>query len=501
MAIFTFRGCFIQKFYQIVFCLFLGMGTALAGKAKKVEYPLYQGEDCTLGGGHPTGWEDLGYQDEYCAHIVCEEPGLCAPHGGVYVYELPPLDYGGVQIVVNYPGGSTALLRKDGGAMTWGDIEGSLEEREDIRHRLVSGVREIHASGKGFAVLKKDGTLIAWRKSRDIIVQDMDNIASDLDSGVDRIFSGPGGFVALTRNGSVVAWRGDDSGSEGWKISQVESSDVQDIVINEGAWAVLKKDGSVVTWGDKDHGGELGSLRHKLQNVVSIYSTRSAFAALRADDSVISWGNPSTGGDSRRVSDLLVKVVDIVSTNNAFAIRRSNGFVVTWGKIGKIFPLQTNVKKLVASRGGAFAALKFNNSVVTWGAPLYGGDASSVVSGLQYDVEDIVANYSGFAVLKKDGSVLSWGEHVVTDETLEKMSPYLVAREEDNPKRIMAITSSSFSNAFFATRRDGSFISWGRGAYPYHDVFHDVLDDPVWSKVYPDLEYVHYFGIPPKKRH
>ena len=49
------RGGFMQRFYQIIFCLLLGVEGAFANSTK-VKYPLYEGIDCAIGGGHRTGW-------------------------------------------------------------------------------------------------------------------------------------------------------------------------------------------------------------------------------------------------------------------------------------------------------------------------------------------------------------------------------------------------------------------------------------------------------------
>ena len=479
-----------------------------AAKDSMRKYPLYQGVDCSLRQGYVASRENSDYGDEYCAHIVCEEAGLCGPHQGSYVYELPVLDYREVRIVANHPGGSHALLRRDGGAITWGDIEGSLDGREDIRQQLKSDVREIHASRLGFAILKEDGTLISWVRDaalyrrdtdRRIVIDGTKKIAEDLASGVVKIFSGRAGFVALAKNGSWVTWRGDGLGDQGQKISFMKGEEVQDIVINEGAWAALRKDGTVVVWGDETYGGMAKSVQEDLQNVIKIYATRSAFAALKRDGTVVTWGNSLQGGDSSVVSRSLTNVLAVVSTEETFAALKGEGTVVSWGKWTKSYSFKSSVKKLVASRGGGFAALREDNSVVTWGSGIYGGNPGSLVSEIQWGVVDIYANYSGFAILKKDGSVMYWGEFT-TDEPPGAVEAFLMARQETDPKRIIAIVSSPFSNAFFAIRRDGSFVSWGRGSYPYHNLFYDVLDDPVWSKVYPDLEYVHYFGILPKTR-
>ena len=57
----------------------------------------------------------------------------------------------------------------------------------------------------------------------------------------------------------------------------------------------------------------------------------------------------------------------------------------------------------------AFAALKKDGSVVTWGDSYYGGDSSSVRDELSSGVQKIFSNPFEFAALKNDGSVVIWG--------------------------------------------------------------------------------------------
>ncbi|MFN9913522.1 MAG: hypothetical protein ACK53L_13105, partial [Pirellulaceae bacterium] len=58
----------------------------------------------------------------------------------------------------------------------------------------------------------------------------------------------------------------------------------------------------------------------------------------------------------------------------------------------------------------AFAVLRPDGSVVTWGDPSYGGDSSAVASLLSSDVTEIFSAGSAFAALKLDGSVVAWGD-------------------------------------------------------------------------------------------
>ncbi|SGZ16046.1 Putative uncharacterized protein, partial [Moritella viscosa] len=63
---------------------------------------------------------------------------------------------------------------------------------------------------------------------------------------------------------------------------------------------------------------------------------------------------------------------------------------------------------IIYSTSSAFAALKKDGSVVTWGNDDLGGD-SSAVAGELTDVSVIYSTDAAFAALKKDGSVVTWG--------------------------------------------------------------------------------------------
>ena len=59
----------------------------------------------------------------------------------------------------------------------------------------------------------------------------------------------------------------------------------------------------------------------------------------------------------------------------------------------------------------AFAVIKTDGSVVTWGDSRYGGDSRAVASALagELDVTQIYSNGWAFAALRADGSVVTWG--------------------------------------------------------------------------------------------
>ena len=63
----------------------------------------------------------------------------------------------------------------------------------------------------------------------------------------------------------------------------------------------------------------------------------------------------------------------------------------------------------VAASTSAFALIRTDGSVVTWGDPLSGGNSKDVQNQLQ-NVRHIQANTGAFAALREDGSVVTWGD-------------------------------------------------------------------------------------------
>ena len=63
----------------------------------------------------------------------------------------------------------------------------------------------------------------------------------------------------------------------------------------------------------------------------------------------------------------------------------------------------------------AMAALKRDGSVLTWGNADFGGDCASVRAQLAGSVEKVVAGKTSMAAVKGDGSVLTWGYYIGGD--------------------------------------------------------------------------------------
>ena len=90
------------------------------------------------------------------------------------------------------------------------------------------------------------------------------------------------------------------------------------------------------------------------------------------------------------------------------------------GDCGNVKHLLNNVKSIVSTNYGAFAALKGDGSVVCWGNRDYGGNAGEKQQNLM-DVFHLVATERAFAVQRKDGKEIVWGDDKNFDVAITKL--------------------------------------------------------------------------------
>ena len=125
----------------------------------------------------------------------------------------------------------------------------------------------------------------------------------------------------------------------------------------------------------------------------------------------------------------------------------SQGYgVVTWGYIGgtqtsAVSSQLTDVVEIFTTDSG-FAALKTDGTVVTWGAG--GGNGPNSLS----DVETIFSSSNSFAALKSDGSIAYWGGN---GNNFSTVSNQLTSG-------VTFVATNSYSMA--ALKSDGSVVTW-----------------------------------------
>ena len=336
-------------------------------------------------------------------------------------------------------------------------------------------------------------------------------------------FPNSGAFAAITSNG-IATWGDPSSGGTSASLP----SNISAIYSNEQAFAAIKNDGSVVTWGLAFTGGNSTSVSAKLSgNVTIISSTSLAFAAIKNDGSVVTWGLAMAGGNAtatfsssvngsyteyevQSVANLLnSSVTRIYSNESAFAALKENGSVVTWGYIAsggnssvawwpsdsvvevrsRASSLTSNVSSIF-SNAYAFSALKGDGSVVAWGDLGSGGNATvtsaldvhgnwtvtegaSVEGNLGSNVAFVYSSGTAFAALKKNGSVVTWGDRQAGGNS--SVVTFLDGLDENGLAHDSLVEGSSvagllnsnvvtiYSNrkAFAALKDNGSVVTWG----------------------------------------
>ena len=108
----------------------------------------------------------------------------------------------------------------------------------------------------------------------------------------------------------------------------------------------------------------------------------------------------------------------------------------------------------IFATSAAFALLKKDGTITTWGDEGFGGDSDDVKDQL-VDIKAIYSTNSAFAALTKNGSVITWGDPAGGGDS-SRVSSQLNA----NVHHIAANTS-----AFVAQKTDGSIVAWGDPRY------------------------------------
>jgi len=181
-----------------------------------------------------------------------------------------------------------------------------------------------------------------------------------------------------------------------------------------------------------------------------IYSTRSF-----APGNIVAWGSSLEGGVISNDLSNMTNIIDVYSTTLAFAALTNQGQVITWGNTNyggnstSVASGLTSGVVAVYSNPSVFAALKTNGSVITWGTNNEGGNSTSVAAGLTSGVVDIYSNEVSFAALKTDGSVISWGNNI---SNISSVASSLTSG-------VVRIYSTAY--AYAALKSDGSVVTWG----------------------------------------
>ena len=377
-------------------------------------------------------------------------------------------------------------------------------------------------------------------------------------SPVSKIVTTDSAFAVLSESGEVVlAWGNPEHGGT---LPSTDLTNVEDLYSNPYAFVALKKTGECVAWGDNEFGGEIPvkvsneMLSQGPDKVHRIIPSTYAFAALKSVNSdtsnnmVIPWGHPEYGGlrivqdcephelypevilcKNYTVDALMQGVKTLVANGYGFvAFMNEPGQLTSFGfreyggncgrhfscpingciddndRVTHVIPSFANFVGLtkggkaiscgmetwgwneaknkvmsevveIFSTHGAFAALKKDKTVVTWGDERNGGDSNSVRRRLT-NVKSVIGNMLAFAALRENGEVVVWG-NPAAGGNVEVPVPrcYVRYRRSMNGNVLVHIWVRlqlysidkiyAGSESFAAVRKDQGVITWGDEAY------------------------------------
>lgn len=221
--------------------------------------------------------------------------------------------------------------------------------------------------------------------------------------------------LALRSDGSVVGW-GTDSIDH---ISGAESvSNAVALFTSTKASYALDSEGKLKGWGQ-------ALVPPRATNIVLLDSGAAGTIALRADGSVVVWD--VQGASFTNSLPPGRRFVDVASGPNFVAVC-DDGSVVAGGATGThVVPLDaTNVVKIAAG-GEHFLALRRDGTVLAWGNNLAG---ETTVPSAASNVVAIVAENAKSLALRADGTVVKWGyQPVFSEPPLPAVLPSLVSVE------------------------------------------------------------------------
>ena len=248
------------------------------------------------------------------------------------------------------------------------------------------------SAGNGFSLaIRGDRTAVAWGdnqanraigivtpspyRTNGAVIAD-GKVLSDVVS----VATGGSFSLALQRSGKVVTW--------GKNTVPVGLSNVVAIAANEFWSLALRKDGQVVSWGSTPWSQT--AVPNGLDTAVSVAVGGGGNiirqAALTKEGSIVTWGTETSFGDATPPPGLSNVVAIAVGYNHTLALQ-GDGRVVGWGfnASGQATGVSTKEKPYVSA-----GFVKLNGQVLN-------------------DVSAIAASYEYSLALKKNGTVVAWG--------------------------------------------------------------------------------------------
>lgn len=362
--------------------------------------------------------------------------------------------YGDVINISNIGGSMSALaaIKNDGTVVAWGlPKNGGTSPTSERNH----DVNAVYGGLDASAAVNKNGQVFTWSvDDNNPLPDEVASLNDIVDIKVAQYSDDNGNYtyLALRANNQVVQWT-DGASHHDFPTDIAERKDFIAIQATDYAFSGITTNGHVLAWGDASYGGELPAHLKEINDVISIFSNNQAFVALRANGSIFSWGAASYGAELPEEIAGLNDIISVYNTNSTFIALRGNGSVVFWGenryleKLPDDIASLTNIIDVQGSVNGSYAFLTSEGKVYCWGAVTkYDIKMPSDLS----DVVSLSACWGAYAALRRDGTVVAWGNSQEGGDT----TPVI-----DELYNIRAIYAGGYR--FIALRDDDYAFEWG----------------------------------------
>jgi len=310
---------------------------------------------------------------------------------------------------------SFAALREDNTVISWG------LNSKGYYQTLLTDVRHFVASRSYFSAIKNDGSIVYWNNNN------LEDITSYAPSITQLISSNSDVFAAILTSGEVISW-GNSKLLENFPKNGLYG--VKKVYSTGSGFLAILDDETTKYWGIERNNTLGVNPSATLANVKSVkFSGTSNTIALNATGTVISWGlyhekdniysakNWEIYNDYPKTLPIIDHIYGFSASSlspPAFGASDKNGNLYLWGGIGLPKKPINNIE-LVVGAGGAIAALKRDKTVEYWGNISVEIDPVTLEPKIKPFLTDIVKIYAsdvGFAAIKEDGTIITWGKFV-----------------------------------------------------------------------------------------
>lgn len=350
------------------------------------------------------------------------------------------------------PGDIITVVNNDGQLKQWGDLATldmyPIDETENHDFKKVTSL------GCSFAV-RTDNSLYAWGspeyggqlKPTTAQRTDILNVMPSMQAGL--LLGGNSPYIE--------EWGVSVTGYYSLPEKIAEMDNIIDLVCNDEVRIVLTSDGKIYAWGNPEEGALIPESALALDDIVAVYVNAMSVCILRSTGQIMTWGVADAGGTLPDDIAALTDIVRVYPGGESYVALRANGSIVVWGRQDEYGELPadiaalTNIVDVQFCHGGGSAS----NYVLLCddGTVQAFGTEESAILPVPEGLSDVVAltGVSKYcSALKKDGTVVNWGNNSHLDDSLIK----------DKLVDVRAVYGTTY--CMTAIKTDDTLVIWGR---------------------------------------